>query len=99
LGGLPLTHSAKLQTALARERSVAGYHYEQITGDSGSGATLGDFRGRVTALGPNVNYSFQLHKIPVATSLRWYHEFNTKNRLEGDSIFLTATIPLSPRPR
>ncbi len=78
---------------------LAGYHYQQVTGDSGSGATLGDFKGRVTALGPNVNYSFQLHKIPVSTSLRWYHEFNTKNRLEGDSIYLLATIPLAPRPR
>jgi len=31
---------------------IAGYHHQQVTGDSGAGATLGDFKGRVTALGP-----------------------------------------------
>ncbi len=78
---------------------LAGFHYQQVTGDSGAGATLGDFKGRVTALGPNINYNFQLHKIPVSTSLRWYHEFNAENRLEGDSIYLMATIPLGPARR
>ena len=31
---------------------LVGYHYQQLTGDSGSGAVLGDFKGRVTAIGP-----------------------------------------------
>ena len=30
---------------------VAGYHYQQLTGDSGSGAHLGPFKGRVSAFG------------------------------------------------
>ncbi len=29
-----------------------GYFYQQITGDSGSGATLGDFESRVVGIGP-----------------------------------------------
>lgn len=31
---------------------IVGYDYQQITGDTGSGATLGPFKGRVDALAP-----------------------------------------------
>lgn len=73
---------------------LTGYHYQQVTGDSGAGAILGAFEGRVTALGPSMTYNFALGKLPVATTLRWYHEFNAENRLEGDGVYFTATIPL-----
>lgn len=73
---------------------ITGYHYDQITGDSGAGATLGAFEGRVTALGPNINYNFQWNQTPVSTSLRWLHEFDAVNRLEGDAFLFSATIPL-----
>ncbi len=73
---------------------LAGYHYQQVTGDSGAGATLGSFKGRVTALGPNVVYNFKLGATPVATQLRWLHEFNEKNRTVGDAVVFSATIPL-----
>jgi hypothetical protein len=73
---------------------VTGYHYQQLTGDSGSGARLGDFKGRVTGIGPVVNYTFLVGKTPVNTNLRWIHEFNVKNRLKGDVGFLTVAIPL-----
>lgn len=77
---------------------IAGYHYQQISGDSGSGAVLGDFEGRVTAIGPAINYNFQLGALPVSTSLKWSHEFNVENRLSGDAGMLTVLIPLGPPP-
>ena len=73
---------------------IVGYHYQQVTGDSGAGATLGGFKGETTAVGPNANYNFQLGATPVSTSLRWLHEVDAKNRLKGDAAFLTVTIPL-----
>jgi hypothetical protein len=73
---------------------VAGYHYEQITGDSGAGATLGDFEGRVTGLGPVMTYSFALGKIPVSTQWTYFHEFDVQNRVEGDAGLLTISMPL-----
>ena len=73
---------------------LAGFYYDQITGDSGAGARLGDFEGRVLALGPAVNYNLQIGQLPVATSLRWYHDFDVENRLEGDAFFFQATMPL-----
>ena len=75
---------------------LVGFHYQQITGDSGDGAELGDFKGRATALGPSLNFNTQIRSIPVSTSLRWYHEVDTKNRLEGDSVYLQTTMPLGP---
>lgn len=76
---------------------ITGYHYQQVTGDSGTGATLGSFKGRVTALGPNINYNFLLGKTPVSSSVRWLHEFDVENRLEGDAVLFAATIPLGGR--
>jgi hypothetical protein len=73
---------------------VNGYHYQQISGDSGPGAALGDFKGRVTAFGPTVSANFQLGPLPVFTNFRYFHEFNVENRLEGESLWLTITIPL-----
>jgi hypothetical protein len=73
----------------------AGYHYDQITGDSGAGATLGDFEGRVTAVGPIMTYSFSLAKTPISTQWSYFHEFDVENRAEGDVGMLTVTAPLS----
>jgi hypothetical protein len=73
---------------------VVGYHYQQITGDSGAGASLGDFKGRVSAIGPQVNYTFMVGKMPVSTSLKWTHEFDVENRLKGDMALLTLTLPI-----
>jgi hypothetical protein len=73
---------------------LTGYHYDQISRDSGAGARLGAFKGRVTALGPNINYNFQWDGTPVSTSLRWLHEFDASNRLEGDAILFSAAIPI-----
>jgi len=74
---------------------LAGYHYQQVTGDSGKGARLGAFKGRVTALGPGLNWNFQFNQIPVSTTLKWQKEFDVENRLKGDAALLTVTIPLS----
>jgi hypothetical protein len=74
---------------------VNGYVYDQVSGDSGRGARLGSFEGRVAAVGPVANLNFMLGKLPVSTSLKYFHEFDVENRLEGDSGFITVTMPLS----
>lgn len=73
---------------------LAGYHYDQVTGDSGEGAVLGDFKGRVSGVGPAVTWAGLWGRQPVSFDGRWYHEFGAKNRVEGDAIFLNLTIPL-----
>ena len=74
---------------------INGYFYDQVTGDSGAGAGLGSFKGRVAAIGPVINMNFQVGKIPVSTSLKYFREFDVENRLEGDAGYLTLTMPLS----
>ncbi len=74
---------------------LVGYHYQQVTGDSGAGAALGPFKGRITGLGPSLNYQFDVRSVPVSTSLRWYREFNADNRPDGDAVYLQAAFPLS----
>jgi hypothetical protein len=74
---------------------LAGYHYQQITGDSGPGARIGGFEGRVTALGPDLTYTFLCGKIPISTELKYFREFDAENRLTGDAGLLTISMPLS----
>jgi len=42
-----------------------------------------------------MNLNFQVGKIPVAANLKYFREFDVKNRIEGDSGYLTLTMPLS----
>jgi hypothetical protein len=72
-----------------------GYHYDQITGDGGPGATLGPFEGRVTGIGPVMTYSFNFAKIPVSRQWSYFHEFDVENRAQGDVGLLTVSLPLS----
>ena len=75
---------------------LVGYYYNQLTDDSGSGVppVLGGFRGEVAAIGATAGYNFQVGKLPISTRIKYYHEFDAKNRLEGDSVFLTVAMPL-----
>ena len=73
---------------------LSGYHYQQLTGDSGLGAVQGSLKGQVSAIGPSLTYNFQIGQRPVYASARWMREFNAKNRLQGDVGFLTFTVPL-----
>jgi hypothetical protein len=61
---------------------VGGYAYQQLTDDSGSGASEAN-RGRVFALGPAISF-FEPGK-PVV-SLHAYKEFGAENRAEGYNV-------------
>ncbi len=47
---------------------VGGYLYQQLTGDSGSGADLGPFIGRVASVGPVLSYTFKSGEQQVTLS-------------------------------
>lgn len=74
---------------------LAGYYYDQITGDSGSGALLGSFEGRAAGIGGVISYTFLVGgKIPITTRAKYFHEFDVQNRLQGDAGLLTVSMPL-----
>ena len=67
---------------------VEGFWFEQVTGDSGEGAVLGDFKGRTAGLGPVLGYIKPLGKQSLALEFKWLAELETKKRLEGDYLWL-----------
>lgn len=67
---------------------INAYWYEQVTGDGGSGATLGDFKGRTAGLGPVLSYASKIGGHDVIAELKWLHEMETRRRLEGDYVWL-----------
>lgn len=69
---------------------LVGYFYNQMSGDSGSGAVLGDFKSRVSALGPQVGYFFPVGGQKWYLNFKGYYEFDAKNRPEGWNIWLDA---------
>ncbi len=73
---------------------VQAYQFSQVTGDSGSGAKLGPFEGRVTGVGAEAAYSFMIGKAPVTVRLHGTTEFNAVNRLQGHSIWFDLSMPL-----
>lgn len=73
---------------------LVGYFYNQLTGDSGSGAVLGDFESRVAGIGPQLGYFLSVGAQKWYVNLKAYHEFDAKNRPEGWNAWLTLAIPL-----
>jgi hypothetical protein len=71
---------------------VVGYDYRQFTGDSGSGAILGSFKGRVDAVGPGLIYTTLIGQTPLVLNLRHYMEFDGHNHFQGNSTIFSSTI-------
>lgn len=63
-----------------------GFYYKQITGDSGSGAVLGSFKGELIGIGPAIISTFKIKDVCIAASLRWFHEFEATNHFKGDHV-------------
>lgn len=74
---------------------VVGYYFEQITGDSGSGAVLGDYKSRVAGFGPQAGHFFKIGNEVWYANLKGYYEFDARNRPDGWNMWLSLVIPLS----
>ena len=70
---------------------VVGYFYEQLTGDSGEGAVLGDFKSKVSGIGPQAGWFLENGWYLNA---KGYYELGAKNRTEGWDLWVTVAIPL-----
>jgi hypothetical protein len=74
---------------------IQAYHLQQVSGDSGPGATLGPFEGRVSGIGATAAYSFEAGRTPVSIRARLFKEFGEKNRLgNGTAFLLNLDFPL-----
>ncbi|MEA3419364.1 MAG: transporter [Campylobacterota bacterium] len=73
---------------------LAGYFFYQLSGDSGEGAILGDFKSRVNAVGPQLTYFFPVGKTQGVLSVKSYWEFGAEHRTEGWNSWVIVSIPL-----
>ncbi len=69
-----------------------GFVYYQITPDSGSGATLGDFEGHTIGVGPVVSYAHKIGSVDFAGEVKWLPEVDVQNRLKGDYLWVKLGI-------
>jgi hypothetical protein len=78
---------------------LSGYYYQQLSDDSGVGADVTraftgkeSLKARATGIGPIITFSNELFGKPIALKLKYYHEFNVRNRFESDVLWLNATM-------
>lgn len=70
---------------------IFGYHYEQLSPDSGANAALA-FEGRASAVGLVLGYDFKVEETAIAARLQILDEFNVENRFEGAPVYLTFFV-------
>lgn len=71
---------------------AVGYFYNQLTGDSGEGARLGDFKSRVMGIGPQIGFLFPVGDMQGYLNLKGYKEFEAEHRPEGWSVWVTFAV-------
>jgi len=64
------------------------WYFEQLTCDSGAGATLGCFKGRTAGIGPVLGYIQPIGTEKLLFEFKWLPELETQNRLKGDYLWL-----------
>lgn len=69
---------------------ITGYFYRQTTGDSGKGASFGDFKARANGIGLTTSYVRKLSNRDLMVEFKWLHEYGVKRRVEGDVLMLKA---------
>ena len=61
-----------------------GYYYEQVEGDSGSGAVLGNFKGDSVGIGAALIWLPKFAEGRVLATMKWLHDVEASNRIEAD---------------
>jgi hypothetical protein len=64
------------------------WYFDQVTCDSGAGATLGCFKGRTAGIGPVLGWIQPIGQNKLIFEAKWLPEMDTKNRFNGDYIWL-----------
>jgi len=69
-----------------------GFYYQQISGDSGSGARLGGFEGRTAGIGPVLSYARKVGEKDLVAEVKWLPELDVTRRLQGDYIWFKLAL-------
>jgi len=68
------------------------FYYQQISGDSGSGALLGSFAGMTVGMGPVLSFVYKLGAVNLGAEAKWLPELDTTNRMKGNIAWLKLYI-------
>ncbi len=68
------------------------FYYQQLTGDSGSDALLGSFKGMTTGVGPVLSYVRPMGKSQVLAEVKWLPELDVNKRLKGDYVWFKLGV-------
>jgi hypothetical protein len=71
---------------------VTGNYFKQLSGDSGSGALLGNFKGESAGIGPVVYWNIKLLDHQVYFSAKWIRDVHHKNRLKTNHIYASFAL-------
>lgn len=82
-----LEYGASYAVSKTVDVGIAGYYQQQVTEDSGPGAS--SQRDRVAGVGPEVSVFYP--RIMFGWSLRYAYEFMAEDRLQGHTLALTMT--------
>lgn len=70
-----------------------GFYYQQISGDSGSGARLGEFEGRTIGVGPVISYVRPIgQKMQFLSEVKWLPELEVEKRMKGDYVWVKVGL-------
>jgi len=71
---------------------ASAFYYQQVTADTGSGAVLGELKGRTVGVGPVASYAMKIGDARGALEVKWLPELQVKNRIEGDYFWLKLGV-------
>ena len=71
---------------------LQGFYLEQISGDSGDGALLGNFEAKAAGIGPALLWSTQIADKDISFIAKWLHEFKADRRIEGDHFVVSIVV-------
>src|SRR5262249_37142329 len=87
------------QDCFALGAGISAFFYQQITGDSGSGAArVGSFEAMTTGIGPVVSYAQRFGYLDVGSEVQWLPELSVSNRLSGNIIWLKFAFSWGSKP-
>jgi hypothetical protein len=63
---------------------IRGYYYQQVTGDSGSGAILGSFKSESLGIGPGFFWTPKFAGGKLILQGKWLHDLEADKRFKSD---------------
>ncbi len=85
----------KKDQSLLLEAGPAGYSSFQVTSDSGADASVGGVKDHVNAVG--VQLGITLPKRNMVLNFHWFHEYDSVDRFQGNSLGLSFIAKLSKK--